>query len=512
MASNRFSYLKICTTFVICLMFIIYSKMVENYEEIENDIRPNPLLILKNSDIFIEPKKEETTTTKSDEKTSSTTLSPSTTTSESTAKNSSSSSTTTSTTAVTTTIAATPNTTTATTSPTTATTPNTTTAVETQSNSTTTYLSTSSTTPATASTVKLENATFELIRDGLTDTSTFAQLIDYQRKKVEQEMKNFKFPLIENGNETQNLKDFTPETGGTPIRSLILTSWRSGSTFFGDILNSMPGNFYHYEPLMTFGTVQIRNDKTALERLQKLLKCNYTDMYEYFSGGKNHEIIFSHNTRLWSFCQLNQENCFKPEFLEPFCKLFPHQSMKIVRLRANLSETLLTDSSLNVKIVLLVRDPRGIMQSRKYHDWCFGNADCSNYSVVCGDMVSDYHAAGELLRKYPNKFKVVRYEDLAIESHHQSREILNFYGLPFDEAVKKFLDTHTKANEGDKYSTFRNSESVAFNWTKKNSFTDVEEIQHDCKEAMKLWGYKPVANESELFGDFYPLLPFPKFT
>jgi hypothetical protein len=30
---------------------------------------------------------------------------------------------------------------------------------------------------------------------------------------------------------------------------LILTSWRSGSTFLGDILNHYPGTFYSFEPL-----------------------------------------------------------------------------------------------------------------------------------------------------------------------------------------------------------------------------------------------------------------------
>ena len=30
---------------------------------------------------------------------------------------------------------------------------------------------------------------------------------------------------------------------------LIATTWRSGSSFFGNILNQYPGTFYSYEPL-----------------------------------------------------------------------------------------------------------------------------------------------------------------------------------------------------------------------------------------------------------------------
>jgi len=47
------------------------------------------------------------------------------------------------------------------------------------------------------------------------------------------------------------------EHGGQPIRSAILTSWRSGSTFLGAALSSPPGGFYHYEPFLSFGIVQV---------------------------------------------------------------------------------------------------------------------------------------------------------------------------------------------------------------------------------------------------------------
>lgn len=72
-----------------------------------------------------------------------------------------------------------------------------------------------------------------------------------------------------------------PELGGQPIRSIIITTWRSGSTFLGDVLNSHPGNYYHYEPLLDYDIIQIRgaplaND--ALQTLRDLLHCNYSSL------------------------------------------------------------------------------------------------------------------------------------------------------------------------------------------------------------------------------------------
>jgi hypothetical protein len=79
----------------------------------------------------------------------------------------------------------------------------------------------------------------------------------------------------------RSLEDLVPDMSGTPVRSLIITTWRSGSTFLGDVLNSHPGNYYHYEPLLDYEIVQIRGEPLAtgaIKNLRNLLNCNYTDM------------------------------------------------------------------------------------------------------------------------------------------------------------------------------------------------------------------------------------------
>lgn len=61
--------------------------------------------------------------------------------------------------------------------------------------------------------------------------------------------------------------------------------------------------------------------------------------------------------------------------------------------------------SLGVRLVLLIRDPRGILQSRKHREWCPAKPDCSDPVLVCADMVSDFNAAVELSKKYPRSFR-----------------------------------------------------------------------------------------------------------
>ncbi|XP_017834912.1 carbohydrate sulfotransferase 4 [Drosophila busckii] len=346
-------------------------------------------------------------------------------------------------------------------------------------------------------------------------TATIGDVLAAQRARIFTEMENFEYPR----GGAEKLNDLTPDTGGTPVRSIVVTSWRSGSTFLGDILNAMPGNFYHYEPLLDFGIKQIRDNddqRQAIQNLKNLLNCDYGDMTDYLEYGKTHTYLFEHNVRLWDVCRDYPRFCWRPAFLTPFCRLFPIQSMKTVRLRLAQAEELLQDQSLsNLRIVLLVRDPRGTMQSRRHRVWCGGNEDCENPSLVCQDLVDDYNTAEKLLKLYPTRFRTLRYEDLSLNPYDMTQEILQFYGLPFDSAVEEFLDSHTKVNMGGVSSTYRDSRSAPFHWKQDLKPEEIKQIQDVCVEAMDLWGYRRMGNLSSfanLQQNFDPIVLPPPFT
>ena len=65
---------------------------------------------------------------------------------------------------------------------------------------------------------------------------------------------------------------------------MVVTSWRSGSTLVGELLNSYPNSFYSYEPLYH---LDIRRayagdkDAESADRVIKgLLTCNYTPVLQ----------------------------------------------------------------------------------------------------------------------------------------------------------------------------------------------------------------------------------------
>lgn len=341
----------------------------------------------------------------------------------------------------------------------------------------------------------------------INQTLKIDDILDYQRQQIIDEMKSFEYRK-----DNEHLADLIPESNGQPFRSIVVTTWRTGSTFLGEILNTMPGNFYHFEPLLDFGVRKIRgppHDKQAIYNLKQLLNCNYNNLTDYLNFGIDHEFLFSYNIRLWRYCRLHPEYCANPNFLSSFCRLFPLQSMKIIRLSLALAEQLLEDRTLNVRIVYLVRDPRATMQSRKRCEWCPGNPDCDHIPNVCEDLVSDYYAATNLSMKYPRRFTVLRYEELSLDPFSVTENILDFYGLPFDRKVRAFLASHTVSDIGSIYSTYRDSKSTPFRWMDEVSFQEIDSIQTSCKKAMQFWGYKRMEMESHGDREFNPLFPSP---
>lgn len=65
---------------------------------------------------------------------------------------------------------------------------------------------------------------------------------------------------------------------------------------------------------------------------------------DYLSYGQEHTWLLEHNFRLWNKCTVRPYLCWEPQFLSPFCKLFPFQIMKVVRVRLSLVEELLEDN------------------------------------------------------------------------------------------------------------------------------------------------------------------------
>ena len=198
---------------------------------------------------------------------------------------------------------------------------------------------------------------------------------------------------------------------------LLVTSWRSGSTFLGELLSRYPGVFYSFEPLRYIrdkynNTLPDTVSSIQTNLLSQLFKCQPKfGFFIHAKGQENQSHRFMRNFRLWNVCKnifASNLACFIPKLYYLNCPLFPIRVIKTVMLRVQAAQKLLMDPKLNatLKIVVLVRDPRGFMNSRTQVQWCNFTA-CNNPTVACNDLQSDVMAAYEIKKNFPGKFAIL---------------------------------------------------------------------------------------------------------
>lgn len=332
------------------------------------------------------------------------------------------------------------------------------------------------------------------------------------KENIIREMNNFNYETLRNRTNATSLQELNGSSNKSPVVNVIITTFRSGSNFMEDMINSFPATYAHHETLWHYGPLRIRDRRIgskAINDMREMLHCNFS-LQEKFLNAVKYEIWpINRNERVWNY--LNDEKKYSLYFLTNACKQFPFHVMKLTRLLLRDAEALLEDDTFNLKMIFLVRDPRGMILSRwdAFSDVPLDiNYDWNNPKTICGDMMLDYTAASNFMKKYPDRFTVVRYEDFASQVFQEAPKLFNFLQLPFHDQVKKFLKDHTKATKGDAFSTYRHTKATVFRWTKDITWNQTQIVQKDCSGAMKLWGYKFANTEEELKNNFYPLYDF----
>ncbi|XP_041453983.1 carbohydrate sulfotransferase 1-like [Lytechinus variegatus] len=327
------------------------------------------------------------------------------------------------------------------------------------------------------------------------------------------------------------VKSQSEETGETnettnrvlPVHLLIVTQRRSGSSFLGQIFNQNPWVFFHFEPLKLL-EIKKRIYPNASYLLQHLLKCRF-DKTPYLTDFYNNETLHRMSSKVLCsppLCMTNVDynsmrsstvkkcNPLDPKAMASLCNLHPHKVVKLIRLYSVESLTpLLKDKSINLKIIHLLRDPRGTLSSRSKEnhtstkELSLGNTLTHDATYICRRMKRNFNFVQknpELLR---DRYLRIRYEDIATDPEGWTRDLYKFAGIgdvPGNVYDWIQQNTHESTSEDarDIYSTHRNSSANAQAWRHHVTFPVVSEIQNHCGGVMEEAGYRLVKEASDL--------------
>ncbi|XP_047495024.1 carbohydrate sulfotransferase 6-like [Penaeus chinensis] len=292
--------------------------------------------------------------------------------------------------------------------------------------------------------------------------------------------------------------------GAKPSRAhqqvLLWAQIRSGSSFTGRLLTLGTKTFYSEEPIRVYNHTLGRDTGAAVAFLKDILLCRFSRHLNYFK-----EYISWHyqDLKVKYLCQFESRLCSSPFTYEAFCRAAPVVVVRVVALALTAFIPLLEDDELEPKVVHLVRDPRGTLNSRRsLPPAAHVYEEESNVTAVCERYREDLVAAATLRQLFPKRYILVRYEDLALFPEREVRRLYEFMGLPFTALVSQFIFDHTsglqKREKMDQpFTHFRKSKEVADRWRDRMSYGDALAIQEQCKDVLQSYGYEVFSSRRE---------------
>ncbi|XP_035825710.1 carbohydrate sulfotransferase 5 [Aplysia californica] len=329
-----------------------------------------------------------------------------------------------------------------------------------------------------------------------------------------------------NDTASKELEDM-PITPKRPMKILLLGYMRSGSTFCGDILQANPDVFYVYEPILytwdhympghtnpSVRRIKASFSKTRsyipepLEFLDYMYRCNLTaENVGFLTNVKNSHAFASEkcsgNSTLYNAIhEANVGPC--SELVLKRCKAAKSILLKVVRLSMREADKFL-EKDPELKVIHLVRDPRGTLLSRMHFTSKLTGEMHKNYTNICRRILDDIQVSKIISGKHFGRILTVRYEDLAQEPFVFFRKMYSFLGLKYTPSVEQYIQKRTSIEGLSAYgkplikSTFRKDPfKTAYQWRQELPFQLVKKIDHACKGVYLSMGYRTFSNEEDL--------------
>ena len=197
--------------------------------------------------------------------------------------------------------------------------------------------------------------------------------------------------LIDDKNKINNKQDKENKQYVKKTNIYLLSSTgRSGSTFLSALIKSFPITFYLFEPLRPLSRKFKLDAELSNSMLKEIFNCNLSKHHLDLLSTEYYPLFVKRNS-----CN-ELKKCPKKERLNDYCKKFNITVVKTIRTRLSSAETFMSSSD-NVKIIHLIRDPRGFITSMIKVKWNM------KPRKICDKLLQDINTSHTFKTKYSKR-------------------------------------------------------------------------------------------------------------
>ncbi|XP_028855980.1 carbohydrate sulfotransferase 7 [Denticeps clupeoides] len=361
--------------------------------------------------------------------------------------------------------------------------------------------------------------------------------------------------LWNNGARSENASDPAAAAAEDADRSRSKThiylhaTWRTGSSFLGELFNQHPDVFYLYEPMWNMWQALYPGDAGSLQgavrdMMNSLFRCDFSVLRLYAGsanistsfifGWKTNKVICSEPVcdayKRHEVGLVQGEVCAKCPArdlreLERECRKYPVVVIKDVRvLDMAVLVPLMRDPALNLQVVQLFRDPRAVHNSRlksklalvkesiqvlrskkqsdKYKRLLVPSGRVnraesyvsSAMELICDNWLSDMLLVLNAPAWVKRSYLRLRYEDLVLRPVEELRRLYRFSNLTSSPALESFVVNMTRGHGYSSDKPFlissRDAREAIFAWRERLSVEQVGQVEAYCSEVMRHLGYQ----------------------
>ncbi|PIK60639.1 putative carbohydrate sulfotransferase 1-like [Apostichopus japonicus] len=252
-------------------------------------------------------------------------------------------------------------------------------------------------------------------------------------------------------------------------------------------------------------------EEESTDLLKKLYKCKFPRMFIQtlarwsIGKGKSRKIL--------PICQ-ETDGCAKatPSQFQRVCTKSGHVVTKTIRANVKMLKPLIKFHGINLKILHLMRDPRGTASSRRSYytpKKRGGPEGVGKRSLHELGLLSTSQDSKKTPFQNSDQYRLVRYEDLAEDPIRLSQHIYDFIGLELPPVVLKWIHNNTESDNSrskHQFSTRKNSSRASTSWRGRLSLEEVLAVQDICGDVMASLGYKKLYTQEELENYSLPLV------